>query len=240
MKNSKTFLSLGLVAILVLGAMFFRVRRLRSTEPVAESPQPAEALTSPVGRVATKPATAPVATPFRPAVASLPETPILSVNPMRVSTTQVLARVNGKPIQLKDLVPAQPGEVEKSMTLEQYQSRLERAIETELVFQEAGRQSVGLTPQQQQRLDKIAQDHEATLQEYKKQGIAWSSIGAAQIEFEKRLLSAQMVEQNLVAKKASVVPSPEPEMQSRYEQARRALLDQLQADAKITKAVPAL
>jgi len=173
-------------------------------------------------------------------VVDLPENPIPSVNPMRLSATQELGRVNGKLIHLKDLVPVLPGESEKSMTPEQYDSRLARAIEAELVFQEAGRQSVGLTPQQQQRLDKIVQNHEATLEEYKKKGITWSSVGAAQMEFEKRLLSAQMVQQNLVAKKAAVSPSPDPAVQSRYEQARREMIEQLQASAEITRAVPAL
>lgn len=243
MKNTKTFLSVAVVATLVLAAIVIRGRQPRSTEAAAESPQPAETSappgSSPVGRVAATPVAATVATPARPAV-DLHETPIQSVNPMRVSATQVLGRVNGKLIQLKDLVPVQPDKAEMSMTPEQYQSRLARAIEAELVFQEAGRQAVGLTPQQQQRLDKIAQDHEATLEEYKKQGIAWSSVGAAQLEFEKGLLSAQMLEQNLVAKKAAAAPSPEPALQFRFEQARRELLDQLQAGANITKAVPAL
>lgn len=242
MKNPKMLLAVVVVATLVLAAIVFQGRQSRSTETVVEGPQPAEAsappASFPVGQVAAKPAATPVATAAIPAVVDLPETPIQSVNPMRVSATQVLGRVNGKLIQLKDLVPVQPGEVEKSMTPEQYQSRLERAIEAELVFQEAGRMSVGLTPQQQQRLDKIAQEHEATLQEYKKQGIAWSSIGAAQLEFEKQILSAQMVQQNLVSKKAGVVPSPELEMQSRYEQARRELLDQLRASAQIVKTQP--
>jgi len=56
------------------------------------------------------------------------------------------------------------------------------------------------------------------------------------VEFEKQLLAAQMLEQ----KQAAASPSPDAEMQSRYEQARRELFDQLQASANITKPVPAL
>ena len=56
--------------------------------------------------------------------------------------------------------------------------------------------------------------------------------------FEQRLLTAQLLEQNLVAKRASVSPSPDPEVQARYEQARRALLDQLQTSANITTPMP--
>lgn len=47
-----------------------------------------------------------------------------------------------------------------------------------------------------------------------------------------------MLEQNLVTKKASVSPSPDPAVQSRYEQARRELLDQLRAIANIARLVP--
>jgi hypothetical protein len=71
-------------------------------------------------------------------------------------------------------------------------------------------------------------------------GLTWSSSSPAPVEFEKRLLAAPMLEQNLVAKKAAVAPSPDPEVQAHYEQARRELLDQLQASANITKTVPTL
>lgn len=68
--------------------------------------------------------------------------------------------------------------------------------------------------------------------------MTWSSGSAEQVEFDKRLPSAQMLEQNLVTKKASVSPSPDPAVQSRYEQARRELLDQLRAIANIARLVP--
>jgi len=48
-------------------------------------------------------------------------------------------------------------------------------------------------------VDGVALRHEATLQEYRKQGINWSSVTPAQVEFEKRLTSALMLQQNLVA-----------------------------------------
>lgn len=180
-------------------------------------------------QTAVNPAVAPVATP-----------PVSSVNPMRVSATQVLARVNGKPIQLKDLVAVQPGEAEKSMTPAQYKHRLQRAIEMELTFQAAREQGVELTPAQKQRLEQIAAQPQENLEHYRKDGFTWSSSTAAQAEMERLLLTAQLLEQNLVAKKAGVIPSSQPAMQTRYEQERRALLDQLQTGASITKAVPLL
>ena len=62
----------------------------------------------------------------------------------------------------------------------------------------------------------------------------------ALIAMQKFATAAQMLEQNLIAKKSAVVPSPEPGMQARYEQARHELFDQLQAGANITRTVPAL
>ena len=157
-----------------------------------------------------------------------------------MDAAQVLVLVNQTPVQLRNLMPVAPGETEKVLTYEEYESRLKRAIEMEVTFQAARAQGVELTAAQQQRLKGIAQGNQADLEHYRNYGVSWSSIGPEQVEFEQRLLAAQMLEQNLVAKKAALAPSPDPDMQSRYEQARRELLDQLQADANITKHVPAL
>lgn len=159
---------------------------------------------------------------------------------LRVNTAKVLATVNQTPLKLKDLMPVRSDEIEKELTPEQYAFRLQRAIEMELTFQAARDQGVELTAAQQQRVGQVAEGDKSDLEHYKKYGLTWSSSSAEQMEFEKRLLSAQMLEQNLVAKKAALSPSPDPEIQSRYEQARRKLLDQLQASANITKPVPVL
>ena len=157
-----------------------------------------------------------------------------------MSAAQVLATVNRTQIKLRDLMPVRPDETEKELTAEQYAYRLQRAIEMELTFQAARDQGVELTSAQKQRVEQIAPQHQADLEHYKKYGLTWSSISPEQVEFEQRLLSAQMLEQNLVARKAAVSPSPNPETQARYEQARRELLDQLEAGANITKPVPSL
>ena len=157
-----------------------------------------------------------------------------------MDAAQVLAMVNQTPLKLRDLMPVRPDETEKALTPEQYASRLQRAIEMELTFQAARVQGVELTTAQKQRLEQIAGHGQSDLEHYKTYGLSWSSSSPEQVEFEQRLLSAQMLEQNLVTKKASVSPSPNPEIQSRYEQARRELLDQLQANANIIKAAPSL
>ena len=120
------------------------------------------------------------------------------------------------------------------MTPEEYDSRLNRAIEMELTFQAAAAQGVDLTPEQKQRVDGIAQKHEATFQEYQKQGITWSSVTAAQVEFEQRLTAALMLQQNLVAREAGVAPASEPGVQARYEQARIEVLNRFKASSNIS------
>ena len=120
------------------------------------------------------------------------------------------------------------------MTPEEYDSRLNRAIEMELTFQAAVAQRVELTLEQKKRVDGIAQKHEATFQEYQKQGITWSSVTPAQLEFEQRLTSALLLQQNLVAKEAGVAPASDPGVQARYEQARSEVLNRLKVQGNIS------
>ena len=54
-----------------------------------------------------------------------------------------------------------------------------------------------------------------------------------QVEFEKRLTSALILQQNLVAKNANVKPSPDAALQARYEDALRGLLVRLKSSANI-------
>lgn len=152
---------------------------------------------------------------------------------IQVRSDRALAQVNDQAILLKHLVPLQPDEQEQAMTAEEYQSRLNRAIEMELTFQAAAARGVDLTPEQKKRVAGIVQKHQAALQEYRKQGVTWSSVTAAQVEFEQRLSSALMLQQNLVAKEAHVAPAADRGVQARYEQARSELLTRLKAGGKI-------
>ena len=155
-------------------------------------------------------------------------------NLMRVRADQVLAMVNDQAIQLQALVPLRPDEPEHAMTSEEYESRLNRAIEVELTFQAAAARGVDLTPDQKRRVEGVARKPEAAFREYQKQGITWSSLTAAQLEFEKRFTSALMLQQNLVAQEAKVKPSPDAAIQARYEDALWQVLARLKSEAKIT------
>jgi hypothetical protein len=116
---------------------------------------------------------------------------------MRVPADLPLAKVNDQVILLKDLVPLRADEQEMEMTSEEYESRLNRAIEMEETFQAAAAQGVGLTPEQEARVERIAQKHEATVQHYHEQGFTWNSVKPEQLDFEKRLTSALLLQQNL-------------------------------------------
>ena len=103
----------------------------------------------------------------------------------------------------------------------------------ELTFQAAAARGVNLTPEQNKRVEGIGRRHEAALQDYRKQGVAWSSLTPAQVEFEQRLTSALMLQQNLVASEAHVAPGSEPGVQVRYEQARSEVLNRLKVRSNL-------
>ena len=189
---------------------------------------------------------APVApAPVRKLASTVPPTPDKTDSPaadiawppasgVRVRADRVLAKVNNQAILLKHLVPLQPDEQEQTMTLEEYESRLNRAIEMELTFQAGRASGVDLTPEQKKRVEGIVQKHQTALQEYSKQGVTWSFVTGAQVEFEQRLTSALMLQQNLVAIEARVAPASDAIVHSRYEQSRSEVLSRLKAQANIS------
>ena len=210
-----------------------RNEAVEQNEAVASQPSPLA--TVPVRKLAR-------AVPLTPEKTGAPAAEIApeSANVVRVRADQVLAKVNEQTILLKDLVPLRADEPEQTMTPEEYDSRLNRAIEMELTFQAAAAQGLDLTPEQSKRVDGIAQKHEATFQEYQKQGITWSSVTSAQLEFEQRLTSALLLQQNLVAMESGVAPATDPGVQARYEQARNEVLERLKAKANIRASTSAL
>lgn len=228
------------IAILTLAWVMWPAAKPRSAERPDQSPATTAVIERP-GSLPPMAATSPLADSLRSRRMAGPSRQTAPhPGETRVDTAKVLAMVNQTPLQLRDLMPVRPGETERELTPEVYASRLQRAIEMELTFQAARAQGVELTEAQQQRLEEIAGQNQADLEHYKQYGLTWSSSSAEQVEFEQRVLAAQMLEQNLAAKYAGVVPSPDPEVQSRYERARSEMLNQIEAGANITKAVPAL
>ena len=234
----------SLLVVLVTGVgVLTMMRQTRSPRPLAtdaSDPNQAAERTDAVVYQSAPSATVAVRK-LAPAVPPTPDktdVPVAEIaaepsNVMRVRADQVPAQVNDKIIQLKDLAPLEAQEAEKMMTAEEYASRLNRAIEMELTFHAATAQGVDLSAEQKKRLDSMAQKHEATLQEYGRRGVTWSSVTPAQVELEKRLTSALMLQQNLVAREADVKPSPDAATQARYEDALRELIVRLKSSAKI-------
>jgi len=146
-----------------------------------------------------------------------------------VPLNSVVAVVNGTPLMLEHLVALRPedrAQNEKSMNLDEYAARLDRAIEMELVFQEAASAGVDLTPDQLHRLDGIRRRHEDTIAQYRERGIEWSSITDAQIEFETRYTASILLQNNLLEQRGVALPASTGDD-------HRALLDDLRGEAEI-------
>ena len=159
---------------------------------------------------------------------------------VEVSPVLVLATVNRKEIRLEHLMPLKSVSIE-TVPMEQsiFRSRLQRAIEAELIFQAASDAGIELTESQERRMAQIAPKHESNLEELKPHGLSWDSVSDAQVQFERRMTEAMMLRQNLVASTDAVAPSPNREKQARYEQALQATLDTLKASAVIeTQDIP--
>lgn len=243
MKHPKLFLSGAFIAAIAIAMLLFGNREPRSIGPATVAADTAAVAEQPQA-VPRKPRVSRPA-PAAPAVhskLSSAEPKVAGETPRRVQARpdQVLATVNNQQIQLKDLLAVASDDAETTMTAEEYQSRLNRAIEMELSFQAATARGVDLTAEQKNRLARIAQRHQAMMEEYKERGISWSSVTTAQLEFEKRLTSALMLQQNLVAKETAAAPSPDATAHTRYEQALRDVLARLKASARITTTVPSL
>src|SRR5205085_9217539 len=103
---------------------------------------------------------------------------------LEIEAERVLARVNGKTIQLKDLMPLGPEKGSESMTAEEYRSRLERAIDLELTLQACSSRGVALRAEQRKLLGQAARTREAEVEKYKADGISWSSPGSAELGFQ--------------------------------------------------------
>lgn len=224
------------IAVLTLALAVWRIRAPRPLETVNPSSTSMESSKSPGSLHASGPVPGSADSPETELATSKPNESFSGLAPVRLKAGQVLVTVNKEPVQLRHLMPVGPKETEMELTREQYDSRLKRAIDIEVVFQAARAEGVELTETQEKRLEGIAERHQADLAHYQKLGVTWSAVSSEQMEFEKRVLAAQMLEQNLVAKKSAAAPSPDPEIQSRYEQARRELLQQLHGRANI--AVP--
>jgi hypothetical protein len=231
MKNRKL-----IVAVVALVVVIAAILLLKSRPAPAPPAVPSPAAPEPLAPPALPPTATSPAPPPAEAIAPSQHAPEqgAQVTPpvvARVGAGQILATVNNVPIMLKDLMALAPGDMssEQRMEPDVYESRLNRAIEAELTFQAARSQNVNLTDEQQLRLQHIRDKAAADIEAYKSQGMTWTSIKPEQLEFEERMTSALLLQQNLVAKAGG----PSPQEAEAYAESLRKLLNQLRAAANI-------
>jgi hypothetical protein len=209
--NRRTIIGLiglsALVALLWLGA---RARR-QDTQPSSPSTEP---------KVSTQSETAAPAHVTPPSAAmkplnALPEPPP-SIDPVmvenagtagevvRLNASQVLGRVNGVAITLKDLIPldAVKAAGDQLLPRERFEFLLDRAVDREVTVQAARSQGVSLSGEQLQRLA----EHKARSSTREDGVFDTLQHGPESTDFQQRDLSA-MALQHTLAEKAGV-PSP--------------------------------
>jgi hypothetical protein len=134
--------------------------------------------------------------------------PTLTVRP-----GQVLATVNDVPLRLQDLMPLEPdtlAEREFTFDAEELQARLNSAIERELIAQSAEAWDVALTAHQRERLEEV---YQRMLEKMNVGGeVEWSSVSLAQLEFQQRVLTAILLQENLLRQVAGLPRYPTTEM----------------------------
>lgn len=120
---------------------------------------------------------------------------------VNVPAYATLAMVNGTPLTLKDLVPLPAADDGMSVSMEsdEYRARLRDAINTELTYQAARKGGIELTEEQKAVVDSIRARKQADIEEYRKQGILWTSVTEEQVAFQQRRVAALLLQKNLMS-----------------------------------------
>ncbi len=144
----------------------------------------------------------------------------------QVRPDQVLAKVNGRPITLWDLIPLQStNNAEQQLDPVTYKYFLQRAINRELIMQAAGARGITLTDSQQQQLDKFK-----SVREEPEPGLVGKfTVNSAEVEFELRDQQAFMLQTSLMAA-AGVTPNVTPDQVQQYYQQHMDEFGALPAD----------
>jgi hypothetical protein len=222
------------------GLLLGKGRERRAAPPPARRDVAvAEPRVAPAVVAAARPAAAAPAPPERAAPAG---------TPVVIKPDQVVARVNGAPITGRQLVAFRAaGPEEQTMTPEMFDFLHQRAIERELVLQEARARGVELAPPQLAQLEAVRRDAA-------RRGVT----DPAEVDFEVNDARAGLLEAALLARAGAAAPAANDadvdrylqehagadrararqqladEAQARYQERRRAYLDELAAAARIT------
>lgn len=172
-----------------------RAEVVPATAPIASPPSVAEA--TPPAHPHADEVNAPVADAHmhaEPALAAGPPPPAVEI-----AATEVLASVNGMAITLADLVPVRAGEAKQTLSTRDYGLLLNAAIERQVVAQAARAEGIVLTPAQEANVDGVRRQHHADIEANRQQGLTWTSVTDAQIEFEADRAAAILLKQNVLA-----------------------------------------
>jgi hypothetical protein len=133
---------------------------------------------------------------------------------LMVRPNQVLAKVNGTPITLWDLIPLQStNNAQQQIDPATYNYFLQRAINRELIMQAAKADGITLSDSQQQQLDKL----QAARQEPEPGLVSKLTVNAAEVEFDLRDAQAFMLQTSIMAA-AGLTPNVTPDRVEQYYQ----------------------
>jgi len=219
----KKLLPLVVVVALVALAAVFLARR------PAAPPQDESSQASP-GAAPKAPPPPPFVAPPRPVVENVAPEPDSGgevEQVVHVYPEQVLATINGTAITLKDLAGVAGMKREKDQVLSRhmYDFLLSRAIDRELVFQEARAQGLQLTPEQKEQLAAMrAQEVQAG------SGVIDLTMSPERLDLEQRDAEGRMLLVNLASASGVAPPFVTPEQVQAYYDGHRDEFGEMPAD----------
>jgi hypothetical protein len=185
----------GWVALLMGIGLLVASLALRHAAPAANTslpiarPPPPTVGAAPTVRLATPP----TADAFRARLEELAARLAAAQQPVRLRSSQLLARVNGAAIAGSDLVPWRDHDAEQSLSRPMFVFLLDRAIERELVSQAARARGIALTEEQTRQLEQLR-----------------AARDPAQAEFDVRDTAGKLLLATLAAREGVPDPLPGP------------------------------
>jgi len=154
--------------------------------------------------------------------------PLANQNPtVRLRPDQVLVTVNGRRIELRDIVPISGNETQRDLEISAHDMKylLKRAVDRELIFQAAQKWGVQLNDSQNQQLA----NYDQMRRQPEPGGIASLNVNPAQQELEMQDSKAFLLQTSLMADQGASPNVTEDQVMGYY-QAHQAEFDALPAD----------
>lgn len=230
-------LAAGLVMI---GTAFLRMRSASPQSPGELETSAGEAVAAPAPAHTSPVASAPIAVPAlppapAPAAAKAAKAALQRVSGngdaamLRIKAGEVLATVNGAPIELKDLLPLPAGKetADQAMPADRYAFLLDRAVDREIALQTAQAQGLDLTESQREQLASLRARSERPAPNL----FDDLQHNPANADFEARDAAALLLQASLAEKAGVPARDVNPAQVKQYYQAHRAEFATLPEDA---------